>query len=377
MRITDIKISEFSISDNTPFFKLKNKNGSWEKYDIKKSLGSIHVMHVYTDEGLEGICTVGDARYTTITETALTYLKYLTIGEDPTKIEYLFDMLSKATRNIFLPPGWFGTFDNCLWDIQGKINSKSVAALITEKPSIVKSYYNYRGVGNDIKLSVEDTELAIEKGFTVLKDHFIGNVKQNIKSFESIRKSVGDEIILLHDAAGCSYSLDDAIDIGKTLEKLNFRWFEEPFNDRNLGDLKKLTSKVNIPILALETLMNDFILMQEWVKEKAVNLVRANARHGTTGVVRIARELEKIGINIELNGPGGLFGHVHSQLVSAIPNTSFYEYFPDGSRDELGKEIGIVNPPIPKKGTINIPEKYGWGYEIDSNYFNKKRIGFF
>ena len=36
MRITDIKISEFSISDNTPFFKLKNKNGSWEKYDIKK-----------------------------------------------------------------------------------------------------------------------------------------------------------------------------------------------------------------------------------------------------------------------------------------------------------------------------------------------------
>jgi L-alanine-DL-glutamate epimerase-like enolase superfamily enzyme len=377
MRITDIKISEFSISDNTPFFKLKNKNGSWEKYDIKKSLGSIHVMHVYTDEGLEGICTVGDARYTTITETALTYLKYLTIGEDPTKIEYLFDMLSKATRNIFLPPGWFGTFDNCLWDIQGKINSKSVAALITEKPSIVKSYYNYRGGGNDIKLSVEDTELAIEKGFTVLKDHFIGNVKQNIKSFESIRKSVGDEIILLHDAAGCSYSLDDAIDIGKTLEKLNFRWFEEPFNDRNLGDLKKLTSKVNIPILALETLMNDFILMQEWVKEKAVNLVRANARHGTTGVVRIARELEKIGINIELNGPGGLFGHVHSQLVSAIPNTSFYEYFPDGSRDELGKEIGIVNPPIPKKGTINIPEKYGWGYEIDSNYFNKKRIGFF
>ena len=377
MKITDIKISEFSISDNTPFFKLKKENGSWEKYDIKKSLGAIHVMHVYTDEGIEGICTVGDARYTTITETGLTYLKYLTIGEDPTKIEYLFDMLSKATRNIFLPPGWFGTFDNCLWDIQGKINSKSVAALITEKPSVVKSYYNYRGRGNDIKLSIEDANLAIEKGFTILKDHFIGNVKQNTKSFESIRKSVGDEIILLHDAAGCSYSLDNAIEIGKILDLLNFRWFEEPFNDRNLGDLKKLTSKVNIPILALETLMNDFILMKEWVKEGAVNLVRANARHGTTGVVRIARELEKVDINIELNGPGGLFGHVHSQLVSAIPNTSFYEYFPDGSRDELGKEIGLLNPPIPKNGNINISKKYGWGYEIDSDYFNKKRIGFF
>ena len=41
-------------------------------------------MHVLTDSEFEGICTVGDARYTTMPENALSYLKYLTIGEDPT-----------------------------------------------------------------------------------------------------------------------------------------------------------------------------------------------------------------------------------------------------------------------------------------------------
>ena len=379
MKITDIKISVFEIHDNTPYFKLRKNNNSWEKYNFKKTQGYINVMHVLTDSEFEGICTVGDARYTTMPENALSYLKYLTIGEDPTQREYLFDMLSKSTRNIFLPPGWFGTFDNCLWDIEGKINSRSVASLISNDNEPARAYYNYRGSGSkkSINDSIDDAKLAIDKGFIALKDHFTGNVNQNFKSFDSIRKEIGEEIDLFHDAAGCNYSLEDAIKIGEKLYDLNFKWFEEPFNDRNLGDLKKLTSKVNIPILALETLMNDFIIMREWVKEGAVNLVRANARHGTTGVLRLAKDLEKIGINLELNGPGGLFGHIHSQLVSGIKNTSYYEYFPDGSRDCLGKEIGMLNPPIPKKGFIYPSKKFGWGYEFDWKYFKKKRIEIF
>ena len=120
--------------------------------------------------------------------------------------------------------------------------------------------------------------------------------------------------------------------------------------------------------------MNDFIIMREWVREGAVDLVRVNARHGTTGVIRLGKNLEKKGINIELNGPGGLFGHVHSQLVSAIPNTSYYEYFPNGSRDLLGKEIGLINPPIPKNGSVTLPDHFGWGAEWDWKYFEKKRL---
>jgi L-alanine-DL-glutamate epimerase-like enolase superfamily enzyme len=108
MKIKDIKVSEFEIKDNTPRFKLRKINEAREKYDLKSPTGYLHVMHVITDEGLEGICTVGDARYTTMTENALAHLKHLTVGEDPTKREYLFDMLTKATRMGFMPPGWFG-----------------------------------------------------------------------------------------------------------------------------------------------------------------------------------------------------------------------------------------------------------------------------
>jgi L-alanine-DL-glutamate epimerase-like enolase superfamily enzyme len=148
-------------------------------------------------------------------------------------------------------------------------------------------------------------------------------------------------------------------------------------NDRELGSLKTLCSQSDIPILALETLMNDFVIMREWVREAAVNIVRGNARHGTTGIIRIAEDLARIGMNIELNGPGGLFGHVHAQLVAGISNTSYYEYFPDGSRDSIGKEIGLLNPPVPVKGEVRLTERHGWGYEFDREYFNKKRVRVF
>ena len=375
MKIKDIKISEFVIKDNTPYFKLRRIDNSWEKYDLKSPAGYVHVMHVITDEGLEGICTVGDARYTTITENALAHLKHLTVGEDPTKKEYLFDMLTKATRMVFMPPGWFGGFDNCLWDIEGQMKSKSVAGLISDNNDQVKAYYNYRGA--DLNALIDDASVGIEKGFTVLKDHFAWNAKQNIDSFESVRGAVGEEITLLHDAAACSYSLQEAVEVAKQLSQLNFGWFEEPLNDRELGSLKTLCSQSEVPILALETLMNDFVIMREWVREGAVNIVRGNARHGTTGIVRIAEDLARKGMKIELNGPGGLFGHVHAQLVAGINNTSYYEYFPDGSRDSIGKEIGLLNPPLPEGGEVKLTKKPGWGYEFDWEYFNKKRVRVF
>ena len=375
MKIKDIKISEFEIKDNTPYFKLRRIDNSWEKYDLKSPAGYVHVMHVITDEGLEGICTVGDARYTTITENALAHLKHLTVGEDPTKKEYLFDMLTKATRMVFMPPGWFGGFDNCLWDIEGQMKSKSVAGLISDNNDQVKAYYNYRGA--DLNALIDDASVGIEKGFTVLKDHFAWNAKQNIDSFESVRGAVGEEITLLHDAAACSYSLQEAVEVAKQLSQLNFGWFEEPLNDRELGSLKTLCSQSEVPILALETLMNDFVIMREWVREGAVNIVRGNARHGTTGIVRIAEDLARKGMKIELNGPGGLFGHVHAQLVAGINNTSYYEYFPDGSRDSIGKEIGLLNPPLPEGGEVKLTKKAGWGYEFDWEYFNKKRVRVF
>ncbi len=101
---------------------------------------------------------------------------------------------------------------------------------------------------------------------------------------------------------------------------------------------------------------------------------RANARHGTTALLKLAHLAELHGAQIELNGPGGLFGLVHAHLVCCLSNTGYYEYFPGGSRDEIGKEIGLLNPPLPQNGMIQPPTSPGWGAEWDWTYFRKHRI---
>jgi L-alanine-DL-glutamate epimerase-like enolase superfamily enzyme len=106
----------------------------------------------------------------------------------------------------------------------------------------------------------------------------------------------------------------------------------------------------------------------------ATDLLRANARHGTTPLLKLATLAEMRGTTVELNGPGGLFGLLHAQMMCCIPNTSYYEYFPGGSRDEVGKEIGLLNPPVPVNGRIAPPDGPGWGAEWDRPFFEKTRV---
>ena len=70
---------------------------------------------------------------------------------------------------------------------------------------------------------------------------------------------------------------------------------------------------------------------------------------------RVWRPLVLTGTFEEMNGPGGLFGLVHAHLMCAILNTSYYEYFPNGSRDIIGKEIGLLHPSLPGEGHVVPP----------------------
>jgi L-alanine-DL-glutamate epimerase-like enolase superfamily enzyme len=81
-------------------------------------------LKVRTDEGVEGICT------TTMTPEQVAILRTQALGEDPLQRERLYQMLHKGTRWVYQRAGWFGDFDNCLWDILGKVAGLPVYDLI-------------------------------------------------------------------------------------------------------------------------------------------------------------------------------------------------------------------------------------------------------
>ena len=380
MKITDIRLSVFELPTQTPFFNLERETlGNrqvWRSQHVRPAPTEYHVLHVFTDNGIEGICTVGDARYTTMRLIDLEHLRYLAIGEDPLNRKRLDSKLRTATRHIFTMPGWFGAFDNCLWDIAGKAANKPVFQLIGAARESAPAYYNYRG-GGTLDAALDDVRHALSAGFTAVKDHLSWPVAKNIEWFGEIRRICGDEIDIMHDAAGARYDLSDAIKAGRALEDHGYLWFEEALPDRDFNALHRLCDELSIPVMALETLMHEPEICKVWLEQGACDLVRGHARHGTTALLELAHFAADRGANVELNGPGGLFGLVHTHLACAIANTSYYEYFPGGSRDELGREIGLLNPPLPKNGEVTPPNRPGWGAVWDWGYFESVRVASF
>lgn len=342
----------------------------WQQAFPKGGSVPVQVMQVMTDEGIHGICTVGDWRYTELTWRQIAQLRELVIGEDPLERDLLLSKLKAVSR--FFEPGWYGGFDNCLWDIEGKVKNLPVSELLGGAKGKIQAYYNTTGVTPDELIL--DGEAGIKAGFTILKDHLPFGAQKNIEAFREFRKVFGDSIGLMHDAALVNYTFDEAVQVGKELEDLNFIWLEEPLPDRHHEDYVNLCKQLKIPIAAAETLMNEPEISKLWLKSGAIDILRVNGRHGTTPVLNASKFAALLNTTVEPNAYGPLFGIVHAHINCGISNIDWFENAPPSRGAEMGEEIGLLNPIRPVAGWVTPPSGPGWGAEWDWNQFRKKRI---
>ena len=330
----------------------------------------VQVIKVLTDQGIEGVCTVGDWRYAELNWQQIATLRELAVGEDPLDRNRLWSKLSAASR--FLNPVWWGGFDNCLWDIAGKAEGLPVAEMLGGARKSATAYYNT--AGGTVEELIRDGERGIEAGYSTLKDHLAFLYEDNIDAFESFRNHFGPDVGLMHDAALASYNYDEALVVGRALEATDFIWFEEPIDDRLHDQNKQLCDLLDIPIAGAETLMHDPALGELWLKDGAVDVLRVHARHGTTAVQRLAATAADLGTNVEPNAYGPLFGLVHAHVVCGIQNVDWFEIAPPPNGAAMGEAIGLMNPVVPVNGAVTYPAAPGWGTEWDWKQFEKKRV---
>jgi L-alanine-DL-glutamate epimerase-like enolase superfamily enzyme len=343
-------------------------------------------LRVRTDEGIEGIATGGNGYLNTdITIDHLGYLRDFAIGADPLDRERLFQALHRGGRFLYVRQGWLGPFDNCLWDIAGKVAGLPIHKLIGQVRESIPAYAYVAGHPTRSEIErdmLRNVDWARE---TMNVPAFKVGVRQDmafdIGIFRAVRKHVGDDFTLMMDG-GSAYSLREAKEIGLALEELGYEWYEEPMYEQEMRWYKELKRGLTrIPIMATEMLMYDMNISAQWALEGATDLLRANGHFGATGVLKLAHFAELLGTRVELNSFGGLGGHISVQLQCAIANTGFYEHLSNAEQvaagvtlGSYGRSFGITNAPEIVDGHIKPSMEPGWGAVIDWDFVNKHTV---
>ncbi|MBN1400343.1 MAG: hypothetical protein JXA74_05880, partial [Anaerolineae bacterium] len=193
MKITDILVhvvelpeSKASLHEIVQVVGLKRTQYTHRSKPLDRPAHQM-IMRVQTDEGVEGICSFdghgGDPAY------VVELLRANVLGQDPFRREFIFQKLHLGTRWVYQKPGWFGTLDNCLWDIAGKVAGLPIYKLLGQMRDGVPAY---RTAGDGpVEMYIEHIEEGLKQGIHAYKPHSYKGGKADIPIMVALREHVG------------------------------------------------------------------------------------------------------------------------------------------------------------------------------------------
>ena len=282
-------------------------------------------------------------------------LKPHLIGEDPLDHEKIWHKLSGFWYGQKGPA--FAAIDITLWDIAGKVSNLPIYKLLGAYKDKVNAYAS----GNPSESTKEVVDLAVklkEKGYNAMKIHPI-----SLEACKAIRNTLGDDVTLIHDAV-FSYGHQEALRVGRELEKLNYYWYEAPLPAYDIEGYIELAEKLDIPITV--ELMNNYL---EYIQRGAIDILRSISTFtgGITEMKKLAILSEMYGLKFEPHSYGGIFHQAATlQVILSSKNCEFFELPIDKDGNEGMYDVGTKDKiRIDRNGYVHAPQKPGLGIDID------------
>ncbi len=319
------------------------------------------VVRVKTDEGLEGVAGASTYLGATGVAAAVAEMKPLLIGEDPLYREKIWQRLNEVSI-LMVPPHSIAVLDCALWDLAGRAAGLPVYKLLGAQRDRVTAYASSLTYSTLADFQRE-IDAYLKSGFRAVKLHVWGDPDRDIELCTAIRKQVGPAIPLMVDAVG-SYSLNDALRVGRKLEELGFEWFEMPLRDSHIAAYKTLADALDIAVTSGE----DTRTYQEaanYLTTGAWDILRIDAliSGGITATKKAASLAEALGLRCEIHSFGYTLNQAANlQVIGSIANSRYFECpMPLG---EYGAGmLDVIN--LEPDGTVCVPNKPGLGVEVD------------
>ncbi len=193
------------------------------------------------------------------------------------------------------------------------------------------------------------------------------------KLIRMAREIFGNEMVLMIDGNG-SYSVKEAIRIGKILEEYNYYWYEEPVPWDWYQEQKVVEQALDIPMAGGEEEfgMHAFRYL---IGNEVFQVLQPDIFYfgGMIRTMKVARMAEAAGLRITPHISGGGLGFIYMlHTVSVCPAAEkYHEFKMFETTDANGTVIPIKSKTEDFKsvdGVINAPAGSGLGVLIDPDY---------
>ncbi len=309
-------------------------------------------------------------------------LSVLLIGQDPRRIEHLWQIMHRQYfwRGGIVNFSALSGIDQALWDIKGKDLAKPVCDLLGGPVRDTLRFYDHLGGGSleGMYGTVEPEEFgrrileSVENGFTAVKAMPIpvaelvespAVLKHAARCVEAMREAVGDKVDIMLDLHARTTPAA-AIQFGRLLTDYNLYWYEEPCWPEHVDGLVEVARALPFPIATGERLVTRWAF-RELLEKRACAIVQPDVSHcgGISEARRIAALAETYMIAVACHNPQGPVSTASSTHVAfATPNYLIQEVV----RADVPWRADIVMEPIPiEKGICTAPTAPGLGIEIN------------
>lgn len=319
---------------------------------------------------------------------AIEDLSVLLIGQDPRRVEYLWQIMN---RQYF----WRGGITNytalsgidiALWDIKAKELAKPVCELLGGPVRQTLRLYDHLGGGSlegmyETGGPDEFAELAgasVARGFTAFKAMPIpvaepveraSTLKKAAQCVAAMRAAVGDDIDIMLDLHARTTPAA-AIQFGRLLTDYNLYWYEEPCSPEHVDALMEVSHALPFPIATGERLVGRWEF-RELLEKRAVSIIQPDVTHcgGISEARRIAAIAETYMMSVACHNPQGPVSTAASLHVGfATPNYLIQEVV---RADVPWRNDVLVSPLDVSRGLVEAPTAPGLGVDVNENEARK------
>jgi L-alanine-DL-glutamate epimerase-like enolase superfamily enzyme len=308
------------------------------------------------------------------------------LGRDARELEALVEEVTVYESNyklqgtaIWVP---LATIEFAILDMLGRMAGLSLGQLIGEihnKEIAVYQANGERGISPEETLEHLRAELEVSHAKAIKfklggrMSHPETPADRSMRLIPMVRKAFGDEMVISADANG-SYTVAEALPIGRLMQEYNYAFFEEPVPFDWYEETRQVADGLRMPVAGgeQEPSMHNF----RWLTGNgALSIVQPDMFYfgGMVRCMRVARMANAMGKlcipHISSTGLGYLY---MMHFVSAIPNAGKYHEFKVFNRElpftcatsTLGSENGVVK----------VPTGPGVGVDIDPAYLAKHTV---